>query len=115
MLGLVLFTTTAFAAGPYDGQWQGSAGRGFYTDERVCYAAEVRLTVAAGRLQGTVTGSAYDFGSLSLSGEVAPDGSVTAATNFAEKLAGKFSGDSFTGSLQSKSCGTLPVTLERRN
>jgi hypothetical protein len=46
---------------------------------------------------------------------VAPDGTVAGTTNFAEAFAGKFSGDKFAGSLQSKSCGTLSVTLERRN
>ena len=115
LLGFLLFVASASAAGPFDGQWQGTTGRGFYTDERVCFTGDVHVTVAAGRLQGKVIGSAYDFGTLSLAGEVAPDGTVTGTTNFAEKFAGTFTGDKFAGTLQSKSCGTLSVTLERRN
>lgn len=115
LLGLLLLAPHAFAAGPFDEQWQGTTGRGFYTDERVCFTAEVRVNVTEGKLQGRVVGPNYDYGTLSLAGEVAPDGAVTGATNFAEKFAGRFAGDKFTGSLQSKSCGTLSLTLERRN
>jgi hypothetical protein len=104
LLFLLLFSD-AFAAGPYDGEWIGSATS---TAAR-CKPASITLTV-----QGKVaTGQArFQVDSPNISGTVLEDGTLGATIGF-QHLTGKFIQDDFEGTFKSSNC--IWKMLLRRN
>jgi hypothetical protein len=96
----------AHAAGPFDGQYAGGspAMRG------TCPATTATVSIVDGKISGTSKVSAYTF---SITGTVAPDGTVTGkwATY---PFSGKIVGGRLTGSYNSKECkAERPVTLDK--
>ena len=96
-----------FAAGPFDGQYKGGSpatgGRGAATTGAV--------SVVDGKLSGKFSESKYTF---SLTGTVAPDGTMTGKWAGTYPVTGKFSGGHFEGTYASKECGTSrPITLDK--
>ena len=86
---LVLAPLTAFAAGPFDGQWTGAAP----TQGKVCHTTDIVLTVNGKSASGTATTS---VGKFNISGQIDDQG------NFAGRLGnepftGKFDGNGFAG------------------
>jgi hypothetical protein len=85
-----------YAAGPYDGEWTGSATS---TAGR-CQPATVAVTVE-GRV---VTGRArFQVDSPNINGTVSEEGTLGATIGF-QRLTGKFSQDEFQGSFRSSDC-----------
>ncbi|HKA75278.1 MAG TPA: hypothetical protein VKE26_25980 [Xanthobacteraceae bacterium] len=95
----------ADAAGPYDGEWSGSAR--VARDGR-CNAANVTLTIRNNEAAGQAK---FELESRSIFGTVRPDGTLGATIGF-QYLTGKFTGDSFEGTFQTSECGWT-VTLRR--
>ena len=96
----------ACAAGPYDGEWNGSATA---TTGR-CKPALVSLTVEA----KVVTGQArFERDVANISGTVLEDGSVGATIGF-KHLTGKFIEDLFEGTFNSFDC-VCKVILKIKN
>jgi hypothetical protein len=86
----------ACAAGPYDGEWTGSATA---TDRR-CKPAIVTLTV----LGTVVTGQAkWEIDAPSINGTVREDGTIGATIGW-QPLIGKFIDDGLEGTFKSGDC-----------
>ena len=86
-----------YAAGPYDGEWTGSATSS--TSGR-CRPATVALTVQ-GRV---VTGQAkFEVDAANISGTVGEDGSFGATIGF-QPLTGEFTQDQFKGAFKNGDC-----------
>jgi hypothetical protein len=97
----------ACAAGPYDGEWTGSATA---TSDGRCKPANVTLTVL-GRI---VTGqSKFERDSANIYGTVREDGTFGATIGF-RPLAGKFIQDEFEGTFKSDGCA-WKMLLRRKN
>ena len=93
------------AAGPYDGEWSGSARA---ARDGQCNAANVTLTIRNNEAAGQAK---FGFESRNIFGTVRPDGTLGATIGF-QYLSGKFTGDSFEGTFQTPECGWT-VTLRR--
>lgn len=89
-------SSDSYAAGPYDGEWSGSAT----SDRARCKPGRVTLTVA-GRV---VTGKATLEGETpNINGTVWEDGTFGATIGF-QHLTGKFIGDELEGSFKTAEC-----------
>jgi hypothetical protein len=106
-LGSFLCSAAALAAGPFDGTWQGEVpGMG-----RQCPANTVTATVVDGKLTGTYDAARFTF---HIGGTVRPDGTLVKGVMGTDPLAGKFTGNEFTGTYTSKGCSSpRQVTLHR--
>ena len=86
----------ARAAGPYDGEWIGSAT----STGRRCQPATVTLTVQ----DKVATGQAkFQTDAPSINGTVLDDGTLGATIGF-QHLTGKFTHDEFEGTFKSSDC-----------
>jgi hypothetical protein len=93
---LLLQFNNAHAAGPYDGEWKGTATS---TGDR-CKRAAVNFTVD-GRV---VLGQAkFDSDTSNISGTVTEGGTMGGTIGF-QFLHGQFSGDEFEGTFKSADC-----------
>jgi hypothetical protein len=93
---LLLQFNSADAAGPYDGEWKGTATS---TGGR-CKRASVDFTVAG----QTVLGQAkFDGDASSINGTVNESGAMGATIGF-QVLKGQFSGDAFQGTFKILDC-----------
>lgn len=98
-LAVALPMGLAQAAGPFDGTYTGgSAAVG-----RTCPTTNGTATVADGKVSGKFSESRYTF---SLTGTVAPDGTMTGKWAGAYPVNGKFAGGHFEGTYASKECGS---------
>jgi hypothetical protein len=89
-------SSDAYAAGPYDGDWTGSATS---TGGR-CKPAIITLTV----LGRVVTGQArFELGAPNINGTVREDGTFGATIGF-QPLTGKFTQGEFEGTFNSFDC-----------
>jgi hypothetical protein len=96
--------TSSHAAGPYDGQWAGTA-----TPNRGrCRPASVTLTVAG----KVVTGEARLDRDTDIRGTVWEDGSFGATIGF-QQLTGQFNRDTFEGAFETPDC-TWKMLLKRQ-
>jgi hypothetical protein len=104
-LPLLLPLATAGAAGPYDGEWKGTATPG--TGER-CKRAAVSITVDG----KVVTGQAkFDSDTSNINGAVTESGYVGATIGF-QFLNGQFNGEEFKGTFKFADC-QWDAVLER--
>ena len=106
------YAASAGAAGPYDGNWTGSAAGtsqgagGAYSGACV---GVITATVADNRMRGKIEVGRITAG---LGGTIAPDGGFKGLVG-SIPFTGKFAGSSFEGSYQSAgNCGTYRVTLK---
>jgi hypothetical protein len=96
--------TSSYAAGPFDGEWIGSA-----TPNRGrCRPAPVTLTVAG----KVVTGEVRLERETEIRGTVWEDGSFGATIGF-NQLTGQFSRDAFEGAFEASDC-TWKMLLKRK-
>jgi hypothetical protein len=96
--------TSSYAAGPFDGQWTGTA-----TPNRGrCRPASVTLTVAG----KVVTGEVRLDRETEIRGTVWEDGSFGATIGFSQ-LTGKFNRDAFEGEFEASDC-TWKMLLKRK-
>ena len=96
--------TSSYAAGPFDGEWTGSA-----TPNRGrCRPAPVTLTVAG----KVVTGEVRLERETEIRGTVWEDGSFGATIGF-NQLTGQFSRDTFEGAFETSDC-TWKMLLKRK-
>jgi hypothetical protein len=108
---VMLAGPAAIAAGPYDGQWVGTA-----PDAGDCGVLTVTLTINGSAISGNVTGKR---GSPSIqSGAIAADGSAHVTYSLGQNersLEGnaRFSGNQFSGQFATM-CGIRQVTGSRR-
>jgi hypothetical protein len=86
----------ASAAGPYDGEWTGTARS---TDGR-CKRAFVKFTVQGRDVSGQAR---FERDAPKINGTVAADGAVGATIGF-QPLWGQFTGDEFEGTFRSLDC-----------
>jgi len=106
MNGLLIVTTVAFlllpqfnkadAAGPYDGEWTGTA---MPTGER-CKPAGVKLTVEGQIVLGQAR---FERNAPNINGTVDEDGVFGATIGF-QRFKGRFVGDEFEGTFRSFDC-----------
>jgi hypothetical protein len=104
----VLFSSNfghAYAAGPYDGEWNGSAR---VVKNGRCRPANLTLTVLGNHAVGQAK---FDLAVRSIAGTVRPDGTFGGTIGFLH-LTGKFMEDQFEGNFQSVDCAWV-VTLRR--
>jgi hypothetical protein len=104
----VLFSSSfghAYAAGPYDGEWNGSAR---VVKNGRCRPANVTLTVLGNQAVGQAK---FDLAVRTIAGTVRPDGTFGGTIGFLH-LTGKFIEDKFEGNFQSVDCAWI-VTLRR--
>jgi hypothetical protein len=104
----VLFSSNfgnAYAAGPYDGEWNGSAR---VVKNGRCRPANVMLTVLGSQVVGQAK---FDLAVRNIAGTVRPDGTLGGTIGF-QHLTGKFIEDKFEGNFQSVECAWI-VTLRR--
>jgi len=95
----------AYAAGPYDGQWTGTA-----TPNRGrCKAASVTMSIAGKVVSGEMR---LEGGTLEIRGTVWEDGSFGATIGF-HHLTGQFRRDAFEGEFDSTDC-KWKMQLRRR-
>ena len=107
-LAAAAFAGTAYAAGPFDGQYTGgSPGTG---GRLGCPATTASVSIADSK----ITGHYQSVGStFPVSGTVAPDGTVTGKWSV-YPITGKFTGTHFAGTYTSKECGTgRPIALDK--
>jgi hypothetical protein len=101
------FAGSAYAAGPFDGQYTGGSppmGR------LGCPASTATVTIADGKITGSYKIAAYTY---PITGTIAPDGAVTGKWSV-YPFTGKFTGGHFEGSYTSQEChGARPVTLDK--
>ena len=105
---LVALVSDAAAAGPYDGDWSGSA----VSNVRQCGPASITLKVHG----KDVTGEAkFEQGApnMSINGTVLEDGHFGGTIGFAH-VAGQFTADGFAGTFQSSDCA-WKMDLKRTN
>jgi hypothetical protein len=93
------------AAGPYDGEWRGSA---MVVKNGRCRSANVTLTVRGNEALGQAK---FDLDARNIAGTVRPDGTFGGTIGFLH-LMGKFTEDKFEGTFQSVDCAWM-VTLRR--
>lgn len=93
---LLIQFNDAGAAGPYDGEWQGTATS---VGER-CRHANVNLTVEGQIVLGQAK---FDGDTSSISGSVTESGAVGATIGF-QFLKGQFNGDEFEGTFKFSDC-----------
>jgi hypothetical protein len=102
---VLLLSEGSFAAGPFDGQWNGTAtpnaGR--------CRPANVTLTIAGKVVSGELR---LERGALEVRGTVWEDGSFGATIGF-HHLTGQFGRDAFEGEFDTADC-KWKVQLRRR-
>jgi hypothetical protein len=87
----------AYAAGPYEGEWKGTARA---TKEDRCKPADVALTVLGDQATGQAK---FDLDTRSILGTVRQDGTLGATIGF-QHLTGKFAEDRFEGTFRSFDC-----------
>jgi hypothetical protein len=93
------------AAGPYDGEWRGSA---MVVKNGRCRSANVTLTVRGNEAIGQAK---FDLDARNIAGTVRPDGTFGGTIGFLH-LMGRFTEDKFEGTFQSVDCAWI-VTLRR--
>jgi len=93
---LLLQFNNANAAGPYDGEWKGTATS---TGSR-CKRAAVNFTVEGQVVLGQAK---FDSDTSNISGTVTEGGTMGATIGF-QFLRGQFSGDEFEGTFKSADC-----------
>jgi hypothetical protein len=102
---VLLLSQGSFAAGPFDGQWNGTA-----TPNRGrCKAATVAITIAGKVVSGEMR---LEGGTSEIRGTVWEDGSFGATIGF-HHLTGKFSRDAFEGEFDTPDC-KWKMQLRRR-
>ena len=105
VLVLAALIGLAQAAGPYDGQWNGSWGGGSNKGRaavgRGC--EKPNGTIEMEIANGEVRGSSKARAQARISGTVAPDGSFSGHLGAAE-MTGQFSGTHFQGNFDSPKC-----------
>jgi hypothetical protein len=89
----------AHAAGPFDGQYTG----GSPAVGRTCPTTNGTVSVVDGKLSGKFSESRYTF---TMTGTVAPDGTLTGKWAGSYAVTGKFAGGHFEGTYASKECGS---------
>ena len=89
----------ANAAGPFDGQYTG----GSPAVGRTCPTTNGTVSVVDGKVSGKFSESRYTF---SMTGTVAPDGTMTGKWAGSYPVTGKFTGGHFEGTYASKECGS---------
>jgi hypothetical protein len=99
---------TAFAAGPFDGNWSGEVA-GTTGPVRTC-TASIKGQVQDNVLHGVITWG--KFKPSDVGGKIAADGSFTSP---AGRVTGKFEGNNFTGSFSvpNGSCNPYKITMSR--
>jgi hypothetical protein len=93
---LLLPFARAHAAGPYDGEWKGTAT----SSDKQCKRAAVSLTVDGKIVMGQAK---FDSDTSSINGAVTDNGSVGATIGF-QFLKGKFNGEEFEGTFKFADC-----------
>lgn len=93
---------TAFAAGPFDGEWAGATSKA----KSKCEAQNLKATIVDGKLTMTAT---YPGGTYTLNGTVAADGTL----NIGPRWEVKFTSDSAAGVTHNPNCGDLTFTLSK--
>jgi hypothetical protein len=96
LLPLLLKFNNAYAAGPYDGEWTGTATS---TGER-CKRAVVKLTVEGQIVLGQAK---FERDAPKINGTVDEHGAVGATIGF-QPLRGQFTGNEFDGTFRSFDC-----------
>ena len=96
LLLLVLQFNNVGAAGPYDGEWTGTATS---TGAR-CKQGDVKFTVKGRDVSGQAR---FERDAPNINGTVAADGAVGATVGFLP-LWGQFTGDEFEGTFKSFDC-----------
>src|SRR5262245_60401749 len=95
----------AYAAGPYDGEWNGSATAAVVGQ---CKPANVALIVLDDLAWGKAT---FDLDARNINGRVRPEGTFGGTIGF-QHLTGKFVADKFEGTFRSFDC-TWNLVLRR--
>lgn len=113
VLAIALSTTSAIAAGPYDGTWVGEANgvnsSGARGGSGVCTAA-ISATVAGNSVKGKV---AFARETRPLNGTIGADGSFTGTVG-PLAVTGKFAGATFQGDFTTTgNCGQFRFNLKR--
>jgi hypothetical protein len=99
LVGFALPVAIAAAAGPFDGTYSG----GSPAVSRTCPTTNGTVSVVDGKVNGKFAESRYTF---SLTGTVAPDGTMTGKWAGSYPVTGKFTAGHFEGTYASKECGT---------
>jgi hypothetical protein len=93
---------TAFAAGPFDGEWEGATSK----IKSKCEAENLKATIVDGKLTMTVT---YPGGTAHVEGTVAADGTFKGGPRWE----GKFTSVGAAGVNHNPNCGDLSFTLSK--
>jgi hypothetical protein len=104
-IAIVLFSSTfgnAYAAGPYDGEWSGSAR---VVKNGRCRPANVTLTVLGNQAVGQAK---FDLDARNIAGTVRSDGTFGGTIGF-QHLTGKFVEDKFEGAFQNFDCAWVMI------
>ena len=103
---MLFLAANAWAGGPFDGTWTGTATKGSGSG---CHPGRAEVTIADGKVTGTMERRS---GPAGIHGTVSADGTLDGRIGNAS-FAGKFSGDSFEGTYHSTDCGDRQVSLDR--
>jgi len=99
---LFLSFSNAYVAGPFDGEWNGSAT----ATSGQCKPAIVTLTVLGKAVTGRAT---FEHGAQEIHGAVWEDGTFGATIGF-QHLTGKFTKDMFEGTLSGSATAGFPCS-----
>ena len=102
---VLLLSQGSFAAGPFDGQWNGTATPNL----RRCKQASVTMTIAGKVVSGEMR---LEGGTSEIRGTVWEDGSFGATIGF-HSLTGQFNRDAFEGAFDTPEC-KWKIQLRRR-
>jgi hypothetical protein len=102
----LLFLGNASAAGPYDGEWSGSATS---KDSR-CKSASVTLTILGNQATGQAK---FDPDARNIHGTVRPDGTFGGTIGF-QHLTGKIVDDTFEATFQNPDCVWMLIVKHTR-
>lgn len=109
---LVISFATAFGAGPFDGNWQGTST--VPGDSYGCHDQNVTMTVANGAVTGLLMRE-RSSNQLPITGTVAADGAFNGeivGQTGTMALRGKFAANSFDGGFKFRNC-QYRVTLQK--
>jgi hypothetical protein len=109
IVNMLLFSNlgNAYAAGPFDGEWNGSAT---VAQNGRCRSANVMLTVIGNQAIGQAK---FDLDARNINGTVRPDGTLGGTIGF-QHLTGKFIDDKFEGTFQSFDCTWIMILRRDR-
>jgi hypothetical protein len=106
-LAITMPFAVASAAGPFDGQYTGGSPS---TGRQGCPDTHATVSIVDRKMTGESKFLKYSY---PIAGTVAPDGTVTGKWATIP-FTGKFTGTHFTGTYNSKECGTeRPITLDK--